>query len=141
MTTMVRCPRCGQSSDRIKASRLGFLLFLGIGARWERRTEYGCPTCTRKLIAMNTLLNLPFANLLWPLFILPVNIYYFIQSYSEGHSDAVLQQLRYASARNEAATMDAIRRAMQQAGQGSTASPKRSTEPIFADYFKKSDQG
>lgn len=138
MANMVRCPRCGQPSDSIKASRLGVLIFLGIGASWQRKTEFGCPKCTRRSIITNTLLNIPFANLLWPLFILPVNVYYFAKSFEEGHSDQVLQQLRYASQRAEASFAEAIRRAT--AGATPTASPKPSTEPIFSDFFKKSDQ-
>jgi hypothetical protein len=91
---LVICPECHQPSDSVKCFRMGFVLFLGIGAGAQWKNEYGCPSCMRPKIALFALINLLSANLIWPILILPMVIAHLVRSFQGGHSNAVMEQLK-----------------------------------------------
>jgi hypothetical protein len=91
---LVICPECKQPSNSVKCFRMGFVLFLGIGAGAQWKNEYGCPGCIRNKTALFALFNILSANLLWPVLIFPMVLAHLVRSVQAGHSQAVLDQLR-----------------------------------------------
>lgn len=87
--TSLPCARCGQSTDSLKRHRLHrWVLFIGI-AWWAQTADYtACPSCMRAILIERTLVNLPGANLAWPLILL-VNTIHYAGTFRRGHSKRV----------------------------------------------------
>jgi hypothetical protein len=83
------CPRCAAPTDSLKRFRLHqWLVFIWIGW-WTRTAEYtACPACMRKILLERTLVNIPTANLIWPI-VLVTNAICFARTFGRGHSKKV----------------------------------------------------
>jgi len=86
---LLPCARCGRSTDSLKRHRLHrWVVFIGI-AWWAQTADYtACPACMRALLIERTLVNLPGANVAWPL-ILIVNAFHYANTFRHGHSTRV----------------------------------------------------
>jgi hypothetical protein len=82
----VPCPHCGKLTYSLKQYRVfNVLLFLVVGYYLQTVMHTACPRCMRRSLALRTLVNLPTANLLWPLVVLIHGIL-LLRSYTSGHS-------------------------------------------------------
>jgi hypothetical protein len=88
------CPSCGKSTTSLKRHRLyRLLVFIGV-AWWAQTAEYtACPPCMRSVIVQRTLINIPTANLTWPILFV-IHTFHFVGTYRSGHSRKVLELLK-----------------------------------------------
>lgn len=85
------CPRCSQPTDSLKQYRfLKVCVFYLVGALWQEEYVRACPGCMRRHLARRCLINLPLANLLWPVLVLPWTLGLVAATYRKGHSPAVI---------------------------------------------------
>jgi hypothetical protein len=90
----VPCPHCGKPTDSLKRYRVfRVLLFLFVGYYLETVMHMACPRCMRRSLALRTLVNLPTANLLWPVVVVFHGIL-LLRSYTNGHSRSIIRILR-----------------------------------------------
>lgn len=87
------CAHCGGTTDSLKRHRLyRSIVFLGI-AWWAQMADYtACASCMRRILIRRTLVNLPGANLAWPI-VAAVHGWHFVASYQHGHSRRVQELL------------------------------------------------
>ncbi len=84
------CPRCGASTDSLKAFRLPlFLLFLGVAWSLRHGTVVACPRCMRRELGRLTLVNLLPANILWLVLLLPWYGVSALRTFKRGHSPSL----------------------------------------------------
>lgn len=81
-----RCPACGRPTDSLKRYRLPTVFFLGFAASFQLSTTTGCPGCVRRHFLLHALLLLPFANVFWPVVLLPTLVLRLVTSYRAGAS-------------------------------------------------------
>jgi Zn finger protein HypA/HybF involved in hydrogenase expression len=88
------CPHCGGLTHSLKRYRVfDFLLCLFIGFSMQTVMHTACPGCMRKSLLIRSLINLPLANVLFPL----VAVFHgiaFLRSLTQGHSESVVEILR-----------------------------------------------
>lgn len=90
----IQCPRCSVPTASLKQYRmLRLFLFIGIGAYWQTATSTHCPPCMRREIVVKSLVNLPTANLLWPIAVLPFHLILFIATFRAGHSRRIREAM------------------------------------------------
>jgi hypothetical protein len=89
----ILCPSCHEESDSLKNYSYITLLFLVVFYGWQTASQIGCPSCTRKMIGKNLLVNILTANITWPFIILPWNLILLVMSFTRGHSKSVLKVL------------------------------------------------
>jgi hypothetical protein len=90
----IQCPRCLVPTASLKQYRMiRFFLFIGIGAYWQTATSTHCPTCMRREIVVKSLVNLPTANLIWPIAVLPFHLLLFIATFRAGHSRRIREAM------------------------------------------------
>lgn len=89
----ILCPACREESDSVKNYSYITLLFLFVFYGWQTASQIGCPSCTRKMIGKNLLVNVLTANITWPFIILPWNLILLVMSFTRGHSKSVLKIL------------------------------------------------
>lgn len=91
---MLPCPTCQKATSSLKRLRLfKLLVFLGF-AWWSQRADYtACPGCLRGIIVKRTLINLPSANLAWPIVFL-VHAVQFGRTFPKGHSKKIRELLK-----------------------------------------------
>lgn len=87
----ILCPSCHEESDSVKNYTFISLLFAFVAYMWQTTSQIGCPSCTRKMIGKNLLVNLLTANIVWPFIILPWNLILLLMSFTRGHSKSVLK--------------------------------------------------
>jgi hypothetical protein len=88
----VPCPHCGKATDSLKHYRPVVLVFLVFAGFWKLVPHISCPRCMRLTLAKFALINLPTANVFWPLALIP-NGMLFLTSFVKGHSKVVRQHL------------------------------------------------
>ena len=88
------CPVCGKPTKSMKRHRLyRLLVFIGV-AWWAQTAEYtACPPCMRHVILVRTLVNIPTANLTWPILFV-IHAFQFASTFTAGHSRKVLELLK-----------------------------------------------
>jgi hypothetical protein len=88
------CPACHTPTASLKRHRLyRLLVFIGV-AWWAQTAEYtACPPCMRRVILQRTLINIPTANITWPI-VLIIHAVHFAGTYRSGHSRKVLELLK-----------------------------------------------
>lgn len=85
------CPRCSQPTDSLKQYRcLKVCVFYLAGAVWQEEYVRACPGCMRRHLVRRCLINLPLANLLWPILVLPWTLVLVASSRRKGHSPEVI---------------------------------------------------
>jgi hypothetical protein len=87
---LLRCPACRRLTGSLKRYRLIDLLLFA-GAFWFVRTatHTACPGCMRGLIVRRTMFNIITANVLWPIFVLPLHALDLLRTFTDGPSDSV----------------------------------------------------
>ncbi|MEZ6125828.1 MAG: hypothetical protein R3C49_22100, partial [Planctomycetaceae bacterium] len=89
----IPCPACGQDSDSVKCYEYISMMFAIVAYGYSTNPKTGCPACTRKFIGKNLLVNLPTANLVWPVICVPWAIALLLASFTRGHSKSILKSL------------------------------------------------
>jgi hypothetical protein len=90
---LLTCPQCQRPSDSLKRHRLHYRVVFLLVAAWMQMRDYtACPACMRAFLVQRTLVNLPGANLAWPV-ILVCNAVHYAGSYRRGHSKKVRELL------------------------------------------------
>ncbi len=89
----ILCPACGEESDSVKSYEYISMLFAFVAYGYQTTRQVGCPSCTRKMIGKNLLINLPTANMVWPIICLPWGLVLLLMSLTHGHSKSVLKVL------------------------------------------------
>jgi hypothetical protein len=85
------CPRCSRPTDSLKQYRcLAWCVFYLAGASWQEEYVRACPGCMRGHLARRCLVNLPLANLIWPVLVLPWTLALVASTYRKGHSPEVV---------------------------------------------------
>jgi hypothetical protein len=69
-----------------------YLCFLFVAFAYQTVMRTCCPRCMRKSLLLRTFLNLPLANILWPLVLIGHGIA-FLATFTNGHSKSILQLL------------------------------------------------
>ncbi len=87
------CPKCQRTTDSLKQYSVPTVLFIVIAWAVRRSTEVACPSCMRKTVLRQTLINVPTANILWPFVILPYAGIEFYRSSRKGHSTEIRKRL------------------------------------------------
>lgn len=86
---VLRCPACGTPTTSLKRHRLYNWLVFIVVAYWAQTAEYtACPPCMRKVILTRTLVNIPTANLTWPILFV-IHAVHFAGTFRTGHSRKV----------------------------------------------------
>jgi Inner membrane component of T3SS, cytoplasmic domain len=90
---LLPCGRCGKMTDSLKRHRLhNWVVFIWI-AWWAQTADYtACPSCMRAILLERTLVNIPGANLAWPVIFI-VNMVHYIATFSRGHGSRVRKEL------------------------------------------------
>ena len=89
----ILCPVCGEESDSVKSYEYILMLFAFVAYGYQTTRQVGCPSCTRQMIGKNLLVNLPTANVAWPIICLPWGLVLLLMSLTRGHSKSVLKTL------------------------------------------------
>jgi hypothetical protein len=88
------CEYCGVDSDSIKRVRtFRYMICYLAGAFWQEEYLSGCPSCLRNKIVQRAIVNIAPANLLWPIIVMPVAVYGWMQTRKPGHSSYHLRFL------------------------------------------------
>lgn len=87
------CPKCQRPTDSLKQYSVPTVLFIVIAWAVRRSTEVACPSCMRKTVLRQTLINVPTANILWPLVIVPYAGIQLYRASRKGHSTEVRKRL------------------------------------------------
>jgi hypothetical protein len=87
------CPKCQQQTDSLKQYSVPTVLFIVIAWAVRKSTEVACPSCMRKTVLRQTLINVPTANILWPLVIVPYAGIEFYLASRKGHSTEIRKRL------------------------------------------------
>lgn len=88
------CPRCLRVTPSLKSYRMpAFVLFLVVAAGAQHATYTCCPSCMRKNIALNFVLNLLPANVAMIL-LGPLYLVHFLRTFTSGHSRAIEEKIR-----------------------------------------------
>ncbi len=95
---MLPCPKCRRPTSSLKSySYFRYLVFLLAAAFYGMKKVTCCPSCMRGDLAINLLINMVPANLLWLIIVLPLNGTYFLATFLQGHSKAVTAELEMFS--------------------------------------------
>jgi hypothetical protein len=92
-TLLLPCGRCGRMTDRLKRHRLhNWLVFVWF-FWWAQTADYtACASCMRAILLQRTLVNIPTANLLWPI-VLVRHAVFFTGTFRKGHGARVRKEL------------------------------------------------
>jgi hypothetical protein len=86
---LLPCARCGTMTDSLKRNRLARFFVFAWLFWWGQFADYtACPSCMRVILVQRAFINLPGANIAWPIIVL-VNGWHFLWTFQRGHNKRV----------------------------------------------------
>jgi hypothetical protein len=86
---LLPCARCGTMTDSLKRNRIARYFVFAWLFWWGQFADYtACPSCMRLILVQRALINLPGANIAWPIIVL-VNGWHFVWTFQRGHNKRV----------------------------------------------------
>ena len=87
------CQKCGKATSSLKDSLFFLIVFAYVYNFVFRKESLTCPRCTRRSVYKSAVINLPLSNLIWPIIVLPLCAFQWLNSFRNGHSRCVIDML------------------------------------------------